>query len=58
MKKTKLFLLLGLCLPLLFACGDDDNNTTNKGNDPSGDADKAKTELIIGKWCTTTIDGL
>lgn len=56
MKKSKILWILGLCMPLLFACGDDDS-TTNKDNNPSGDADQAKTELIVGKWCTTHLTG-
>ena len=56
MKKNKLLLILGLCLPLLFACGDD-NDSTKKDGDSSGGADQAKTSLIIGRWCTTHLKG-
>jgi hypothetical protein len=54
MKTSKLFLLMGLCLPLLFACGDDDNKTNNNETPtPSGE----KAALVVGKWCTTHLKG-
>ncbi|MCR4613630.1 MAG: hypothetical protein K5778_06485 [Bacteroidaceae bacterium] len=56
MKKSKILWIVGLCLPLLFACGDD-NDSGNKDSNSSGTADDAKKSLIIGKWCTTHLNG-